>query len=145
MNCQNIELALGLEFPKKVLPLIESAVSSIKIIVFDWRWYPADPGCVCQQFNNAILQASKRHVDVSVLTNCDDVLRLLQQNGIKAKKPVSRRLLHSKIIIVDEKHLVIGSHNYTQNAFTSNFESSVILRNCDDLKNILSFFDSLAR
>jgi len=143
MLCQNIESIFGDEFPKKVLPLIESAKSNIKIIVFDWRWYPSDPGCACQLFNNALIRARKRGVIVSVLTNCDDTLQVLRQNGIIAKKPISKRLLHSKMMIIDQKILIIGSHNYTQNAFTSNFEASAILLGCDDLAKFDQYFNSL--
>lgn len=145
MNCQSIENVFGGEFPKKVLPLIEAAKQSIKIIVFDWRWYPADPGCACQLFNNAIVAAKRRCVDISVLTNCNDVLAILQKLGVTARKPESRRLLHSKLLIIDEKHLIIGSHNYTQNAFTSNFEASVILRDCDNVSQFVDYFNSLCR
>jgi len=143
MNCQRIEPIFGGDFPIKVLPLIEGAKQSIRIIVFDWRWYPSDPGCACQKFNNSIIRARSRSVAVSVLTNCNDVLNILRKAGIMAKKPFSKRLLHSKIIIIDDKHLVIGSHNYTQSAFTSNFEISAILYNCDDLSLFIQYFNSL--
>jgi phosphatidylserine/phosphatidylglycerophosphate/cardiolipin synthase-like enzyme len=143
MNCQSITPIFGGEFPEKVLPLIQGAKSVIKIIVFDWRWYPSDPGCACQRFNNAIVMARKRGVAISVLTNCKDVIQVLRSAGIVAKGALSVRLLHSKMIIVDNKHLVIGSHNYTQNAFTSNFEASVILHDCDDLAQFDQYFNSL--
>jgi phosphatidylserine/phosphatidylglycerophosphate/cardiolipin synthase-like enzyme len=143
MVCEKITSVFGGEFPKAVLPLVEAATQSIKIIVFDWRWYPADPGCACQLFNNAIVRAKQRHVDVSVLTNCDDVINILRKVGVVCRKPISRRLLHSKLMIIDNRFLVIGSHNYTQNAFTSNFESSVILENCDDLESFNKYFNSL--
>lgn len=145
MNCQSIEPIFGGEFPNKVLPLIDAAKFSIKIIVFDWRWYPSDPGCACQLFNNAIIRAQKRNIAVSVVTNCNDVIQVLCNAGVVAKKAISSRLLHSKIIIIDEKHLIIGSHNYTQNAFTANFESSIILKDCDDLTKFVQYFDSLCR
>jgi len=145
MKCQSIESIFGDEYPKKVLPLIEAAQSSIRIIVFDWRWYPSDPGCACQLFNTALIRARKRSVAISVLTNCEDTMHVLRKNGIVAKKPISRRLLHSKIMIVDGKHLVIGSHNFTQNAFTSNFESSVILRDCETLEEFIYYFNSLSK
>jgi len=38
------EYISGREYPVKVIPLIEQSVKSIKIIVFDWRWYPQMPG-----------------------------------------------------------------------------------------------------
>lgn len=143
MNCQSITLIFGGEFPDKVLPLIEAAKSIIKIIVFDWRWYPSDPGCACQRFNNALIRARKRGIAISVLTNCEDTMQVLRKNGIVAKKPISSRLLHSKMMIIDQKVLLIGSHNYTQNAFTSNFEASVVLHDCDDLSKFDQYFNSL--
>lgn len=143
MNCQSITPIFGGEFPDKVLPLIEAAKSVIKIIVFDWRWYPSDPGCACQRFNNAIIRARKRGVAISALTNCKDVIEVLRGAGCVARGALSARLLHSKMMIIDQKILVIGSHNYTQNAFTSNFEASVILEGCDDLAQFDQYFNSL--
>jgi len=143
MNCQEVKPILGGEFPKYVLPYINAAQNSIEIIIFDWRFYPTDPACSCQQFNNAIVLAAKRAVQVRVVTNCGSVADFLRKAGIKVKKPISNRLLHSKLMIIDGKHLIIGSHNYTQNAFTSNVESSVILESCDDLTSFRQYFNSL--
>jgi phosphatidylserine/phosphatidylglycerophosphate/cardiolipin synthase-like enzyme len=143
MLCKNIDTVFGAEFPKKVMPLIDSAKNSIHIIVFDWRWYPVDPGCICQRFNSSISNAARRGVKVSAMINSDDIVNTLKQCGVLCHKLISKRLLHSKIIIIDEKHLVIGSHNYTQNAFSSNFESSVILYDCDDLTPFIKYFNSL--
>lgn len=131
------------EFPKQIIPLINSAKKSLHIIVFDWRWYPSDPGCSCQLFNQSIVNASRRCVSVSCLVNDDSLLSLFSTFKIKCRKLISRHLLHTKLMIIDEKHLIIGSHNYTQNAFTSNFESSVALLDCDDLSDYLKYFNSL--
>ena len=138
-----IDSIFGPEFPKKVIPLIQAAKNSIKIIVFDWRWYPNDVGCAAQLFNQEIVASRRRGIDIHVKTNIQDTARVLRSQGIKVTHPQNRRLLHCKIIIIDDKHLVIGSHNYTQNAFTSNHEASVIIMDYSDILKFVSFFNSL--
>jgi phosphatidylserine/phosphatidylglycerophosphate/cardiolipin synthase-like enzyme len=138
-----IESVIGQDFPKKVIPLIQSAKNSIKIMVFDWRWYYNEPGNPAQLFNHAILTAKNRGVEVKVITNVKDVVKLLNEQGCKAKNPMSKHLVHAKIMIIDDRHLVIGSHNYTQSAFTMNREASIIIRDFADIGPILNFFNSL--
>lgn len=134
---------LGKQYPQIVIPLIEQAKSSIKIVVFDWRWYPNDPANPVQLFNQAIIRACRRGVKVAVVGNCDYVLAILKQNGCEIRKPISKNLIHAKMIIFDDKDIVIGSHNFSQNAFTMNFEVSTYIPDCPDIKNYLDFFNSL--
>ncbi len=138
-----IESVIGSDFPKKIIPFIQAAKNSIKIVVFDWRWYPNEPGNPCQQFNHAILTAKNHGVEVKVITNIKEVVNLLNQQGCQAKYPESKHLVHAKIMIVDDKHLVIGSHNYTQSAFTMNREASVIIRDFSDIGPFVDFFNNL--
>jgi len=147
MTDQNIVLdaAVGYEFPEKVIPLIELAKKSIKIIVFDWRWYPSDIGCSCQLFNQSIIRARKREIPISVMSNMPDVVRILKASKISAKKPESKRMLHSKMMIIDDEILIIGSHNYTQSAFTKNQEISVIIRAKGQLERYISYFNKVWR
>ncbi len=138
-----IESVIGNEFPKKIIPLINQAKRSIKIMVFDWRWYPNDPANPCQQFNHAILTAKNRGVEVKVITNVEQVVNILNEQGCKAKQPHSKNLVHSKMMILDDQHVVIGSHNYTSSAFSMNREISIILRDVLDISPFVNFFNSL--
>lgn len=139
------EPVVGSEFPDKLIPLINEAKKSIKIIVFDWRWYPNDLGGACQLFNNAIVRAAQRNVSVNVMTNIYDVIKILRLNKISAKKPQSKKLLHSKLMIIDDEIVILGSHNYTQNAFTMNQEMSVILYAKDQAQRFIKYFDSVCQ
>ena len=47
---------IGAEFPKVLISKIDNAKTSIKIVVFDWRWYPNDMGNPCQLFNQSIVE-----------------------------------------------------------------------------------------
>lgn len=138
-----ITAIIGNQFSKKVIPLIDSVKLSIKIVVFDWRWYPSDPANPVQLFNQAIIRAKRRGVKIQVIGNCDDVLKILNNEGIEAKKAITRNLVHAKMIIFDDKDLVIGSHNFTQSGFTLNHEISSYISDCSNIKDYIRFFNSL--
>ena len=138
-----MEAIIGKQFPGVVIPLIDKSKSSIKIVVFDWRWYPNEPGNPCQLFNQSIVRAVRRGVDVRVVANNDEIVQILQSVGVYAKKLLTKNLVHAKIIIIDEKIVILGSHNYTQSAFTMNFEISAVQDDADCAKQFLQFFNSL--
>jgi len=138
-----MEAIIGKQFPHKVIPLIEGAQKSIKIVVFDWRWYPYDIASPVQIFNQAIIRAQRRGVDIKVVTNIDSIIQILTSQKIQAKKPLTPRLIHSKMMIIDDKILIIGSHNYTQSAFTLNHEASVIIESESGLDDFIQYFNNL--
>jgi len=134
---------IGKEFPEKVIPLIDEAKNSIDIVVFDWRWYPNDPGSSAQLFNQALVRAARRGVKIRAIANNDEIINILKSVGIEAKKLISKKLLHCKLMIIDDETIITGSHNYTQNAFQMNLELSVILKVGDEVKRFLDFFNNL--
>lgn len=137
------ETIIGSQFPKKVIPIIQSAKISIKTIVFDWRWYANDPGNCVQAFNQEIVQAVKRGVKVQAIVNNADILTTLQSIGVNAKKLHIKGIVHAKLMIIDNKTVILGSHNYTHNAFVVNHELSVIIKDCENIENFNIFFNSL--
>lgn len=138
-----MDVIVGKNFPDKVIPLIDSATQSIKVVVFDWRWYPSDVANPVQLFNQSIIRAVRRGVKVQVIVNSIDVVRFLRSQGCEVKHGVSQNLVHAKMVIFDDKHVVMGSHNYTQNAFTQNHEISVLLPDCSQAQDFIAFFNSL--
>ena len=47
------------------------------------------------------------------------------------------------MMVIDDDFVVIGSHNYTQNAFTMNRELSVIISNENTFCDFNNFFNTL--
>jgi len=140
-----MQTIIGKEFHTKVIPLIDKASRDIKIMVFDWRWYTHDAGSPAQLFNQSIVRAQKRGVKVKVITNVYEVLEVLRNQGCSVKKLLSSKLMHVKLMIIDNNVVIIGSHNYTQNAFTVNYEVSVILERMTaedpEIDRLNEFFD----
>jgi phosphatidylserine/phosphatidylglycerophosphate/cardiolipin synthase-like enzyme len=123
--------------------LIEKAVKSIKIVVYDWRWYSEDPGNPCQLFNASIIRARKRGVVVQACVNSNAIAQPLILNGIDVKIPISKNLIHTKFIIIDDEILIMGSHNFSQAAFTTNYETSIINNEPLQINEFIVFFNSI--
>ena len=143
MEAQKIELVIGREFPKKVIPLIEDAKTSIAIIVYDWLWYPDEIGAQIQLFNNAIIRANNRGVEVRVCVQKRKIAEILKQAGIRVKRIESSKSLHVKLMIIDNEITIVGSHNYTKNAFDINYEASTILRDTETARKFKEYFNPM--
>ena len=138
-----VQTVIGKEFPEKVVPLIERATKSIDVIVFDWRWYPQDPGASVQLFNQAILRAIRRGVKIRVIANNDEIVNILKNEGCQTKRLITQSLVHCKVMIIDNQTMITGSHNYTESAFQMNLELSVIFDDPSAINKSLVFFNNL--
>ena len=63
------KIIIGREFPKEATKLIKSAKHNIKILIYDWRWYPTEIASRIQQFNNSVVHASNTGVSVSAYSD----------------------------------------------------------------------------
>lgn len=134
---------IGAEYPSIVIPLIDGAKKNIDIIMYDWRWYADQITHPVQQFNAALVRASKRGLRVRVITNTALNLEVLNKCGIKARVTRDRRTLHCKMIIIDDETLIMGSHNITRNAFSHNIEASVVVSIPNEVTRFAEFFSNL--
>jgi len=134
---------IGAEFSKKIIPLLDQAKQNLDIVVFDWRWYPDQPGSFVQLFNQAVVRCVRRGVLVRAVVNSPDILAQLQKVGVMAKRLKTPRLIHCKLMIIDNEKLVIGSHNYTASAFNMNMEASAIIDLPDGAGRFGEFFNRI--
>lgn len=131
------------DFPSVVIPLIDNADHNIDIVVFDWRFYKNDPASPVSLFNQAIARACRRGVSVRCLVQNQGVVDNLKALGCDARMLNSKKILHTKLIIFDKIKVVIGSHNYTQHAFTSNHEASIFVKMADENNGLVEYFNNL--
>ena len=138
-----MEAIIGKQFPDKVIPLIDEAKNSIEIVVFDWRWYPQKPGSPVQLFNQALVRAVRRGVKVRAIANNNEIISTLKNVGVEAKKLLTPKLVHVKLMVIDGQKVILGSHNYTESAFQMNYELSVLLDQVGPDNQFLEFFNNL--
>lgn len=139
------QLIIGSDYVPKVKPIINGAKHSILILMFDWRWYRHDFSCDTSILNHAFVTAKRRGVAVRAITNYAEIVAILAEQGIEAKKWNSSKILHSKMIIVDGEIVVMGSHNFSESAMTRNAETSTILADKKIATQMTAYFESLWR
>lgn len=137
------KLAVGNSYAKRLVELLDKAEREIVCMMFDWRWYSADPFSDVSQINHAFVRAARRKVKIRCLTNYLEVVTELRTQGMDAKAWDSSKLMHSKSIVVDRKYVVMGSHNFTNNAMRANIETSVFLEDTEIAEGLIDYFNTL--
>lgn len=137
------QVIIGREYPQVLTPLIEQSQHCIEILVFDWRWYANEPNSPVQKFNNAILEASERGVKVRALVNNNIMPTILQLQKLTVKRVGTKGMMHVKMIIIDQKILVVGSHNFSKNAFQFNHEVSLLIDDEKEIARCRRYFENL--
>lgn len=133
----------GSEYVEKVVPFINNTQEEIMIVIFDWRIPIDGEMSAVSMFNDAIFNAVKRGVKVRAIVSSERVKAILDKMGVFAKVWPTDRRLHTKLLILDRFHIVVGSHNYTQSAFNGNHEISVFFVVSDFDNRFVQYFDNL--
>lgn len=102
---------------------------------------PNQIGSSIQLFNNSIVRAKNRGLDIKAVVWDKKIANVLDEVGIKNKWIHQSKLLHVKLMIIDKSIVIIGSHNYTKTAFDLNFEASVIINDKETAEKFIKFFE----
>jgi phosphatidylserine/phosphatidylglycerophosphate/cardiolipin synthase-like enzyme len=90
------------------------------------------------QVKEALIEAAKRGVRVHVFLDQSDaqefsteanrnVAEDMRRHGITVKFDSPARTTHTKLVIIDQRYVFLGSHNFTQSALRHNNEASVFV------------------
>ena len=101
-----------------------------------------------------LLAAAKRGVRVDVVVernqDADDLNRSnaetaerLKQGGIRVCMDAPDRVMHTKLVVIDRRYVLIGSHNLTQSALKYNHEASVWIDSAPLAEEALLYMKSL--
>jgi phosphatidylserine/phosphatidylglycerophosphate/cardiolipin synthase-like enzyme len=139
-----------------LIKAIDEAQSEIFISIFSFK-----AGVHKNSYPDRILghlaKAVKRGVDVKVILETtgrfNDELntqnrqtgKLLEEQGVKVYFDLPRTTTHTKMIVIDEKVLILGSHNFTQSALKYNNEISIMLSRPDLAKGARDYMLKIIR
>ena len=108
------------------------------------------------QLIDALIKAKNRGVDVEVILDIRQksdrtTIRNLETGkrlttaGVAVIFDTEQVSTHSKLLIIDEKLVIIGSTNWTYNALKSNHESSVVFESRETAADLREFFDKIKK
>lgn len=130
------ELLLDREHLPRIQALIAGAHSRIDLALFlavlpENAW----PGHPVRQLAEALVAARDRGLELRVLLDRpgqddgmnDGFATFLQQAGVAVRRNDPERRMHSKVLAVDGRWLLIGSANWSMSAFRFNAETSLLI------------------
>lgn len=132
------ELLIKDLFIERALQLIKKAQTSVLICAYDWRWYVNSPEKAIQQLNSLLYAKSSQGVQVRAILDKPEQAELLRRYKIAAKTFPTTITMHTKAILIDEKTLILGSHNLTERGTAENYEVSLLVK---DPTVCLGFYD----
>ena len=146
--------AIGSDYPKNVMPLVEQATTSIEIMMYTWKWYGHESAGGVQKLSLAINAAAHRGVKVRVILNVESMGHAITRINTKTRGFLERAgcevkwgklgiATHAKMVIIDDQILVLGSHNFSKAAFSRNPEASIIIDGREEIAAYRQYFKDL--
>lgn len=125
------------DYHTAALRLISAARERVTVAVFVAR---LDDGGPVEHLLRALSAAARRGVDVRVVLDRgrdwrtgapdpkhEEVAAYLSRSGVRVVLDELERTTHVKVLVVDDRHVVVGSHNWTRSALTTNREWSLLI------------------
>lgn len=137
------KIVVDQEYLSVLLPLIKRANKSIKICTYAWRIYRNEPSRDIQKVIYEINRAVRRGVIVQVISDKYQILRELEQLGVKTRFIGSNVTMHAKAVSRDESELIIGSHNLTASGTEKNRELSIYTTDIDPILQYNEYFNTI--
>lgn len=136
-------LLVGEEYVQRVCALLDGAKHEVSVLMFDWRIYGQDSKANISLLNSAFSRAAGRGVVVRAVVNFPGAVAPLAALKINVRSLNLRKTLHAKILIIDSSIAVVGSHNFSLRALSSNLECSVCLVDLTIVKQLCKYFESI--
>lgn len=127
----------------EIKKILSSATDSICIVIYNWHFYKNDIAGSVSQLNQIIFDKLNRGVKIKVVVGNITLYNQLKEKKINVRYNRVRGLNHAKVIIVDTRIASVGSHNFSENAFSRNEEASVISDEKEFVAQAQKYFDLL--
>jgi phosphatidylserine/phosphatidylglycerophosphate/cardiolipin synthase-like enzyme len=116
-------------YQKIILDYIKNAEKEIKVMIFTFT---------DSKIAQALADAYKRGVDVKVITETFQAGSRWSvygdfQNDFPFILDKNYKTFHHKILLIDDKHILTGSYNFTKSALENNDENAVIISDNKDI------------
>ncbi|HRR95243.1 MAG TPA: phospholipase D-like domain-containing protein [Candidatus Ratteibacteria bacterium] len=146
------------EYFPSVLNKIKNAKKSIYIIMYLASYYSEYPESPSNQIINALINKKKENIKIEIIleqsdSKYDEHLKtenlktgsILAKNGITVYFDSPEIKTHSKLLIIDEKYVIIGSTNWSYSALEKNNETSVIIESPKCAEYYIGYFEKIKK
>jgi len=147
----NITVINDRDYPSIAMELVEAANESIYLIMYILKYDPGDPADPVNELVWALGNACARGVAVNViLEGKSGVVELnqaafdyLSGAGANVTYDAGGVTTHCKLLVVDERFVLVGSHNWTESAMWYNHEASILIESPAIARLEIEYFNRL--
>lgn len=135
---------------KKMIEDVEFSKRSIFVAIYMFK---SDGEGDASELRNSLIRAIDRGVKVYIVMDVakDDITseaniftgEFIAKHGGIVRYDSPLRKLHSKLMVIDDEIVYIGSHNYTNSAFSKNNETSVRIVSKKLAKEAINYIKSI--
>jgi len=156
--CENVSAIVtplpGNTYLPMLRKIVGGAKTSVDVIQYQWNFYPYERTLPLQQFNQDVMNMIRRGVKFRILLNVENIThkitRINQQTeknfksvGATVKYGPSNIITHSKLFIVDDNYVILGSHNLSKKSVSQNDETSILINSREAVKEYRRYFELL--
>jgi len=142
-----IEVVNDREYFDRVFELIDSADTSIHLVMFEIKYYKKYPDSEVNQLVEKLIQKNSEGVDVKIIVDQfltdERAVEVLNKSGVDIKWDSTSVTTHNKLMIVDGRVVLIGSTNWSYYSFSKNHESNVIFHDKESAEQFERYFEKL--
>lgn len=141
----------GSIYPHFLLSLLSNAKLKIRIVMFFFV-FEKNKKSPTSPLVEEIIKAKNSGIDVKVILDKDEegdvygsrvankkIYDYLKENKVQVKFETQQRRIHSKVVLVDDNHVVVGSHNWTGGSFYQYDDISIYAES----KELSSFYHKM--
>jgi len=135
--------------------LLAQAKKSINIMMFFMK-YEEGTDYIVNSLVKCLVEAHRRGADVKVILDRDGeddaarsrlinepAFQMLRKNGVSVLYDTEDRMTHSKLVVVDGTHVVVGSHNWTGGSSWAYDDTSIYVESEELARQYHAIFDAL--
>lgn len=138
-----IRLLLEADYRGALLQELLAARRRVWIMAYFWGWSQDAPASELGRIQTRVCQLAALGGDVRIILDKPSQALKLRGSGIKARVLPGARIMHSKVFLIDDDVLFVGSHNLSTNGVAHNFEATVQVRDPDTAAFFATYFERL--
>lgn len=133
-------LLINSEYYESILYHVKNSISDIYFFLYHDSFSEKVSGSKVDSLLFELQKAKSRGVKIKFICQNLNQLKKLKQYGFEVKKAQGIKTMHSKGVCIDSKYLFVGSHNFTNNAFSLNLEMTLLTEDSEDINKFVKYF-----
>lgn len=136
-------LLINKEYVAEFISQVKNSKTSICGFIYHDSFHSSLNGSIIDDFIYQLRLAQNRGVTVKIYCQNQKQIERLRRYNFQLKLAKGFKTMHSKAFCFDNEYLIVGSHNFTENACTVNLEMSYITTDKNAILKFINYFNLL--